>query len=161
MFNHIAHGPTVPCLSPPPRSFSSWEPLWYLREPPTMVVRSRHILNCDPSHVTRISVYSLALRLRRICFTEDRIEQRALELKDKLLDRGYKETMVQAEIQRAREVPRNVALEKVNKNDKNKEKGRQLGPNASNLYGNLFSDTLIFWSDLRIDSLFKYKELIW
>ena len=33
--------------------------------------------------------------------------------------------MVQAGIQRAREVPRNVALEKVNKNDKSEENGRQ------------------------------------
>ena len=69
-------------------------------------------------------MYSLALRIRRICSTEDKFEARAEELKQKLLYRGYSETVVLTGIQRAREVPRAVALEKVEK-EKSSEEGRQ------------------------------------
>ena len=61
--------------------------------------------SAHPSNVTRSSVFSLALRLRRICCTEDLFEKRAEEQKQKLLERGYRETIVAAGIQRARDVP--------------------------------------------------------
>ena len=57
-------------------------------------------------------MYSLAIRLRRICCTEELFERRAGELKQKLLARGYTLEVVEAGIRRAREVPRLEALKR-------------------------------------------------
>ena len=45
--------------------------------------------SAHPPSVTKSSVYSLAIRLRRICCTDELFELRANELKKKLCDRGY------------------------------------------------------------------------
>ena len=59
--------------------------------------------------------YSLALRIVRICsFKEDR-EKRFLELKDLLLSRDYKPSIIDSAIEKARNVPRREALKKVTK----------------------------------------------
>ena len=73
--------------------------------------------SAHPSSVTRSSVYSLALRLRRICSTEERFEARVEELGQKLLDRKYNKAIIDAGIQRAKEFPRSEALKKVEKDD--------------------------------------------
>lgn len=59
------------------------------------------------------SVYSLALRHRKKCSSEERFELKAEELKNKLLDRNYNENVIDAGIERARRVPRSEALKKV------------------------------------------------
>ena len=69
--------------------------------------------SAHPPSVTRGSVYSLAIRLRRICGTDATFERRAGELKEKLLSRGYSATTVDAGIHRARMVERSEALKKV------------------------------------------------
>ena len=66
-------------------------------------------------------MYSLALRLRRICSTEERFEARVVELGQKLLDRQYNKAIIDAGIQRAREVPRSEALKKVEKVDRSED----------------------------------------
>ena len=69
--------------------------------------------SAHPPSVTRGSVYSLAIRLRCICCTEELFELRAGQLKEKLLERGYAVDVVEAGIRRAREVPRLDALHNV------------------------------------------------
>ena len=69
--------------------------------------------SAHPSSVTRASVFSQAIRYRRICCTDELFDLRTAELKQKMLDRGYSETTVDAGIRRAKEVPRDQALEKV------------------------------------------------
>jgi ribosome modulation factor len=82
--------------------------------------------SAHPGFVTRSSVYSLALRLRRICCTDQLFEKRALELQEKLLERGYSREVVMAGIQRAREVVRSEALRRVEKRRvEGEEGGRQ------------------------------------
>ena len=81
-------------------------------------------MSAHPGSVTRASVYSLALRLRRICSEEDFFEARVKELTQKLLDRKYKKNIIDPGVQRAREVSRSDALKKVEKVD-HKEDGRQ------------------------------------
>ena len=79
--------------------------------------RNQYLLpsSCHPAHVTQNIPYSLALRIVRICsFKEDR-EKRFLELKNLLLSRDYKPKIIDSAIERARNVPRNEALKKVNK----------------------------------------------
>ena len=44
--------------------------------------------SAHPGFVTRSSVYSLALRIRRICWSEELFETRVLGLQDRLLERG-------------------------------------------------------------------------
>ena len=71
--------------------------------------------SAHPTTVTRSLVYSLAIRLRRICSTEESFEHRVGDLKNKLLEREYPPEVIEAGIQRARLVPRSEALKKVEK----------------------------------------------
>lgn len=66
--------------------------------------------SCHPRHCTTSIPYSQSLRLRRICSRDGDFEHRALELKGHLLCRGYKETTVDLQIQRAANIPRAQAL---------------------------------------------------
>ena len=81
--------------------------------------------SAHPPSVTKSSVYSLAIRLRRICCTDELFELRANELKKKLCDRGYSVTVVEAGIDRARQVERREALKKVERVRDQGEGGRQ------------------------------------
>ena len=83
--------------------------------------------SAHPPSVTRSSVYSQALRYRRICATDDLFELRVAELEKKLRDRGYSAAVVEAGIQRARDIPRGVALEKSVRQEPSveEESGRQ------------------------------------
>ena len=65
--------------------------------------------------MTRSSVYSLALRPRRICSREERFEEAAEGLTMKLEVRGYSKAVVEAGISRARAVTREEALRRVDK----------------------------------------------
>ena len=82
--------------------------------------------SAHPPSVTRGSAYSLAIRLRRICCTDELFELRAKQLMDRLLERGYAKEIVEAGIRKAREVPRMEALKKVERRDgREAESGRQ------------------------------------
>ena len=73
--------------------------------------------SAHPPSVTRGSVYSLAIRLRRICCTEELFQLRADQLRERLLERGYAKEIIQAGISKARAVPRLEALKKVKKKE--------------------------------------------
>ena len=79
--------------------------------------------SCHKPSVTRASVYSLALRINRICSSEEAAEKRYEELAEKLREREYSQAVIDAGISRARAVPREDALKKVTR--KQDELGRQ------------------------------------
>ena len=82
--------------------------------------------SAHPPSVTRGSAYSLAIRLRRICCTDELFELRAKQLMDRLLERGYAKAIVEAGIRKAREGPRLEALKKVERGEgREAEGGRQ------------------------------------
>ena len=62
--------------------------------------------------------YSQALRLNRICSKNELFDKRCNDLEKYLLERGYSEKMVRKEIRRARAIPRDALLEKVNNQEK-------------------------------------------
>ena len=68
-----------------------------------------------PPHVTRASVYSLALRIVRICSQGGDRDKRLEEPADRLRQRQYREEVIIAGIVKARAVQRGEALEKVMK----------------------------------------------
>ena len=76
--------------------------------------------------MTRSSVYSQALRLRRICSKEEWFEEAVEGLEDKLKIRGYSENVVQAGISRARAVTRKEALRRVIKREELKNRQHRL-----------------------------------
>ena len=57
--------------------------------------------------------FSLALRIVRICSREEDREKRFGELRQMLLDRDYKPNIINSSIEKARNIPREKALEKV------------------------------------------------
>ena len=69
--------------------------------------------SCHPPTCTKNIPYSLCLRIVRICSkTEDR-EKQFIKLKELMISRGYSELMINSAIERARNVPRHIALRKV------------------------------------------------
>ena len=79
--------------------------------------RNQYLLptSCHPNSVTKNIPYSLALRIVRICSETDTRDMRLNELKQMLLDRDYKASIIDAAISKAKAVPRSEALKKVNK----------------------------------------------
>ncbi|KAL9966489.1 hypothetical protein ACROYT_G024571 [Oculina patagonica] len=72
--------------------------------------------SCHPRHTKTAIPYSLALRLRRICSTNNYFENRIKELHAILLERGYKNRLVKESITRARSKTREEALHTDNNN---------------------------------------------
>ena len=77
--------------------------------------RNQYLLtsSCHPSHVTDNIPFSLALRIVRICSLPEAREKRFGELKDLLLAREYKPHTINAAIEKARQISRTKAFEKV------------------------------------------------
>ena len=77
--------------------------------------------SCHPFYCKKGIPYSQTLRLNRICSNNKFFDKRCNDLEKYLLDRGYSERMVRKEILRARAIPRDILLGKVN-NQKNNNK---------------------------------------
>ena len=70
--------------------------------------------SCHPFYCKKGIPYSQAIRLNRICSNNEFFDKRCNYLEKYLLERGYGEKMVRKEILRARAIPRDALLEKVN-----------------------------------------------
>ena len=57
--------------------------------------------SCHPNHVKKSTPFSLALRIHRICSTDEKFKQRTSELLEFLGKRGHKRQYVQAQINKA------------------------------------------------------------
>ena len=66
--------------------------------------------SCHPLHTKRAIPFSLALRLRRICSSDESFTIRANELIKHLNDRGYNLSFLKREIQRVHAITRNETL---------------------------------------------------
>ena len=75
--------------------------------------KHQHLLysSCHPLHTKKAIPFSLALRLRRICSTDETFNLRPAQLTTYLLKRGYKRNFVTKQIQRAANIPRTIALQ--------------------------------------------------
>ena len=76
--------------------------------------RNQYLLptSCHSKNTTTAIPYSLSLRIVRICRDPNNREKRFQELKTKLIERGYSEKVIDLAINKARKVPRKVALRK-------------------------------------------------
>ena len=79
--------------------------------------------SCHPPHITENIPFSLAYRIVRICSEPASRDKRLTELKDMLTSRGYKSRLIDQAIEKARIIPRERALERVNV-DKSKNQRR-------------------------------------
>ena len=70
--------------------------------------------SCRPFYCKKGIPYSQVLRLNRICSNNEFFDKRWNDLEKYLLERGYSEIMLRKEIFRARAIPRDPLLEKVN-----------------------------------------------
>ena len=66
--------------------------------------------SCHPPQNKLNIPYSIALRIVRICTEVDQREQRFDELKQFLIEREYKQGMIDSAISKARSIPRKEAL---------------------------------------------------
>ena len=76
--------------------------------------------SCHPPHICKNIPYSQAIRLRRICSSDNSFQDRSKELASHLDNRKYKDSIVKPQISKAASVPREETLtykpkEKLNK----------------------------------------------
>ena len=79
---------------------------------PTDTHQFLHPSSCHPFHCKKAIPFSQALRLNRICSSDDEFENRCEDLYDWLRDRGYKHKLVEDQIRRACNFDRNDLLTK-------------------------------------------------
>ena len=79
--------------------------------------RNQYLLpsSCHPETTTKAIPFSLSLRIVRICSKPNDRDKRLAELKELLLARNYPEDLINRSIEKARKIPRKVALLKVQK----------------------------------------------
>jgi len=58
--------------------------------------------SCHPRHCKEAIPYSQALRMRRICSSDESFNRRTTELKEHLVRRGYNPSQVQQQLERTR-----------------------------------------------------------
>ena len=78
-----------------------------------MVIEPHQYLNfksCHPPHVKKAILHSQALRLKRICDSEDVYKTRVEELKSFLMKMGYKRGFVDEQMDRVNCLDRDVLL---------------------------------------------------
>ena len=77
--------------------------------------RNQYLLreSCHPAGVTASIPFSLGLRIVRICTKTENRDKRLKELKGVLLQRNYPNSLIDRGIERARKIPRKIALLKV------------------------------------------------
>ena len=75
--------------------------------------KHQHLLysSCHPLHTKKAILFSLALRLRRICSTVATFNTRAAQLTTYLLKRGYNRNFVTKQIRRASDIPLRLTLQ--------------------------------------------------
>ena len=76
--------------------------------------------SCHPPSCTKNIPFSLCLRIVRICSKPEYKENQFLKLKKLMESRGYSERTIDAAIDRARNIPRDVALRRVNRTEADK-----------------------------------------
>ena len=84
--------------------------------------RNQYLLptSCHPKTTIKSIPYSLSLRIVRICSSPDNRDKRLEELKELLLARNYPKSLIDRSIQKAKRIPRKVALIKVRIKDPEK-----------------------------------------
>ena len=76
--------------------------------------------SCHPSHTKQSIPFSMALRLRRICSTDEFFNTRSNALTTHLIKRGYQHRFLKEEIDKVRQIPRSKALETYTKQENNR-----------------------------------------
>ena len=84
--------------------------------------RNQYLLpsSCHPPTCTKNIPFSLCLRIVRICSKPEYRERQFLNLKELMMNRGYSERTIQAAIDRARGIPRHIAIRRVVRSQANK-----------------------------------------
>jgi hypothetical protein len=79
--------------------------------------RNQYLLpsSIHPGSVTKNIPFSLSLRIVRTCTNDKVRDSRLMELKNMLLSRSYPERLIQSAIDRAKNIPRKMALKKAYK----------------------------------------------
>ena len=72
-----------------------------------------HFDSCHPFHTKKAIPFSQALRMKRICSDNESFERRISDLKHCLTSRGHKDTLVDAQIDKARAFDREALLSEV------------------------------------------------
>ena len=88
---------------------------------PTSVCQYLLPSSCHAGHVTRNIPYSLAYRLLRICSERETFLTRLEELRSDLISRSYNPKVIHDAFQRVLQVPREVALQKVQRAENTRE----------------------------------------
>ena len=123
----------------------------------------QHLLysSCHPLHTQKAIPFSLALRLRRICSTDETFKIRSTELTTYLLKRGYKRNFVTKQIQRAADILRTHTLQ-----PKQTDKPKRIpfittyNPSLPSIF-NIIKNTTIYFFLLTAAKMLSSIYLLW
>ena len=106
--------------------------------------------------------FSLALRLRRICSTDETFNIRTAQLTTYLLKRGYKRNFVTKQIQRAANIPRRLALQTKDVNKPTRVPFiTTFNPSLPHISNIIKKNTIIYYSRLTAAKRFSQIYLLW
>ena len=117
--------------------------------------------SCHPSHTKQSIPFSMALRLRRICSTDEFFNTRSDALTTHLIKRGYPHRFIKEEIEKVRHIPRSKALETSMKNQSNRIPFVvTFNPALPNIRRIIFNNLNILRSSQRCKAAFPSPPLI-
>ena len=117
-----------------------------------------------PSHICANIPYSLAYRVKRNCSRPEMVEQRLEELKEKLLQRDYRQRIIDNAFEKIRVLDRDKTLEKVVRVSDNEKRVRALFqfdlrlPNLSAIFRKNWQ--LMVSEDIRLKSVFPQTTMV-
>ena len=118
--------------------------------------------SCHPTHTKRTISLSLALRLRRICSTDNFFNERCRELTNFLESRGYSRHTLKKEINRVRSIPRNEILKPRPQNN-NSDKTpfvTAFNPALSNIASAVRKNFNILQASTRCKQIFQSEPIV-
>ena len=105
-----------------PKRENPWNATFSKNKPKTDTFNYLHWGSYHPHHTKQSTPYSLAIRLIRICSTEEALTSRLKQLTTHLKRRGYPNKKIEAATNRARNTPRPQALQRRRNKDTQAER---------------------------------------
>ena len=115
---------------------------------------------CHPTHTKRTISFSLALRLRRICSTDNFFNELCHELINILESRGYSRLCLKIEINRVRSIPRNETVEPRPQNNNKTPFVIAFNPALSNVVSSVRKNFNILQASTRCKQIFQSKPIV-
>ena len=119
--------------------------------------------SAHPGHVTRNIPYSLAYRIRRICWSEELLETRLTELCTDLVSRSYRRRSILDSFERVRQVPRAEAIKRMHRDRETNQRVRfivKYDPRLPDIRSTLLRSWKVMTEDKEMKRVFPNPPMV-